>query len=153
MADRSGADQGGRGLQTIVAGVVTTMTLLLAFSLLAAGWSSFWIVFPIGFGGILPLAVTLAGRYEGRVTTRTRGETAADGPVGDDTADDAIDTLRERYARGEIDEAEFERRVGRLLETEEVTTIETDAPSDVDGGIVESTTESGERTHETGRRR
>jgi len=33
-------------------------------------------------------------------------------------SDDPIETLRDRYARGEITEAEFERRVEGLLETE-----------------------------------
>lgn len=36
------------------------------------------------------------------------------------SGDDPLSTLRDRYARGEIDEAEFERRVERLLETEDV---------------------------------
>jgi hypothetical protein len=33
-------------------------------------------------------------------------------------APDPLQVLRERYARGEIDQAEFERRVERLLRTE-----------------------------------
>ncbi|OYR59555.1 SHOCT domain-containing protein [Halorubrum halodurans] len=34
--------------------------------------------------------------------------------------EDPVATLRTRYATGEIDEAEFERRLERLLETEEL---------------------------------
>lgn len=34
-------------------------------------------------------------------------------------SDDPLEVLRDRYARGEISEAEFERRVERLLETED----------------------------------
>lgn len=38
----------------------------------------------------------------------------------EETAEDPLKTLRERYAAGEIDHAEFERRLDRLLETENV---------------------------------
>lgn len=33
---------------------------------------------------------------------------------------DPLETLRDRYARGDVSEAEFERRLERLLETEDV---------------------------------
>lgn len=42
-----------------------------------------------------------------------------------DDADDPIAKLRDRYARGEIDEREFERRLEGLLETEDIdSTVE-----------------------------
>lgn len=98
------------GLEAVAAGAVTALTLLVAFGLLAAGVSWFWIAFPVGFGGGLPLAVGLARLYQ-------RGESE---PSTDETEDDALDTLRERYARGELTDAEFERQVETLLETEPV---------------------------------
>jgi len=38
----------------------------------------------------------------------------------DERTESPLDELRDRYARGEIDEVEFERRLERLLETEGV---------------------------------
>jgi len=50
---------------------------------------------------------------------RRRQET--DGrPASED--DDALATLRERYAQGDLTDAEFERQVERLLETEDSAT-------------------------------
>ena len=99
-------------LESVVASAVTALTLLVAFGLLAAGVSWFWIAFPVGFGGILPLAVGLARLYQQGDSEPSTGH--------DEHEDDPIATLRERYARGELTEAEFEHRVERLLETESV---------------------------------
>ena len=101
-------------LEAAAASAVTALTLLVALGLLVAGVSAFWIAFPVGFGGVLPLAVGLARLYQ-------RGESAPSTDE-DDSADedDPIATLRERYARGELTDAEFERRVEKLIETESV---------------------------------
>lgn len=96
------------------AGVVTLGTLLVAFALLAAGWPYFWIAFPIGFGGLLPAAVALTKWYAA----------GAEEESTNSDRENALADLRERYARGEIDDQEFERRVERLLETESVASAE-----------------------------
>lgn len=41
----------------IVSGIVTMLTLGAAFGLLALGVSFLWIAFPVGFGGVLPMAL------------------------------------------------------------------------------------------------
>lgn len=52
-------------------------------------------------------------RTDGRGDTTARSRpTGGGGPTGDD--DLALAELRERYARGEIDDEEFERRAQRL---------------------------------------
>jgi uncharacterized membrane protein len=93
-------------LAPVVSATVTAGTLLVAFSLLALGVDSFWLVFVVGFGGVLPLS---RGLLEAR-----------DRPGGTDTTEEetALETLRLRYARGELTHEEFEQRVEELVETE-----------------------------------
>lgn len=82
----------------------------------------------------LPLGI-LAAMFDGPVTAGTvfvvgwllltpliaivGGTLVGDDDAATDTERDPIEELRERYARGEIDEREFEERVERLVETEE----------------------------------
>ena len=100
-------------------------TLILAFVLLAAGWEWFWIVFITGFAGVLPMVPTFVAWYKNK-TSKTSQSVSTDerGP---------LETLRNRYARGDIDEAELERRLDALLETETATGgFETETERDLD---------------------
>lgn len=47
----------GNGL--IVSGLITILTLGTAFGLLTLGVEAFWVAFPVGFGGVLPVALGL----------------------------------------------------------------------------------------------
>ncbi|MFP9191789.1 SHOCT domain-containing protein [Natronosalvus vescus] len=97
-------------LEEIAAGVTIGLILTVAFGLLALGVSWFWIVFPIGFAGVLPAVMGLVKLYERRRERERAGE--------DESDVDPLDQLRDRYARGELSDAEFERKLDRLLETE-----------------------------------
>jgi uncharacterized membrane protein len=101
-------------LAPLVSAVVTVFTLLLAFGLMSLGVEDFWVVFVVGFGGVLPVSLgVLSYRHRqtgGTTTTDTRSGTDAE-------AEAALEELRLRYARGEFTDAEFEHRVERLLET------------------------------------
>ena len=90
-------------LEAVAVGAVTLLTLTVAFGLLAVGVSFFWIAFPIGFGGGVPLAVGLARWYAVREADDTPERPR-------DERDAALAGLRDRYARGGLDEAEFEAR-------------------------------------------
>jgi uncharacterized membrane protein len=142
-------------LQEVVGGLVTALTLLAAFGSLALGVDLWWVFFVVGFAGVMPLAVGLTKLYESR---QKSASTAPSPPAGAD--EEALATLRRRYAAGEIDEGEFERRVERLLETESVAdareyvdrvTREVDAPGQTTGDA--GRRESGERAAETDRER
>ncbi|SDM08569.1 Short C-terminal domain-containing protein [Halogranum gelatinilyticum] len=114
-----GGEDDDTPLQELVAGVVIAAILLVAFGLLALDVAFFWVAFPVGFAGVLPAALALTKLYEQRRQRREREETPADADVSDERAD-ALAVLRGRYARGELDEEEFEHRLERLLETERV---------------------------------
>jgi hypothetical protein len=45
--------------RTIVTSILSYLTLGMAFGLLASGSESFWVVFPVGFGSILPIPLGL----------------------------------------------------------------------------------------------
>ncbi len=80
-------------------------------------WWSLPLVWFLGLFVVLPVLHTLAKPVPaegGEENDRER------------SGDPALDALRERYARGDIDEDEFERRLDRLLETEDAETVDRD---------------------------
>lgn len=78
----------------------------------AGGWGLLWMI-----GWLLVLGLVVAGAALVVRRTALGGGTAAstDSPAETDT-DRALATLRERYARGEIDEEEFRQRRELLQE-------------------------------------
>lgn len=97
---------------------------LFGVPLLAA--VEFWLIFTIGYAVVVPLASLLRGRSDddGDEASRDRRsdtERVADASAHDDPdegVDAALDRLRDRYASGELSEAQFERKLETLLETE-----------------------------------
>ncbi|KPN30422.1 hypothetical protein SY89_01155 [Halolamina pelagica] len=67
--------------------------------------------------GALPAVITIVGWFlvAPVLAILTYYDDGSDAPAGND---DPVATLRDRYARGELTESEFERRLDRLLETE-----------------------------------
>ncbi|WP_324665128.1 SHOCT domain-containing protein [Haloarcula sediminis] len=126
-------------LETVIAGGVTALTLTTAFGLLFAGVPWFWVAFPVGFGGLLPMAMGATRLYQRR---QESGGQSAD-------EDDALATLRDRYARGELTDAEFERQVERLLETEDAETVRDPSRSDASRVGAEPARERADRDRET----
>jgi uncharacterized membrane protein len=114
-----GLRRGGRPLVAVAVGLVTAVTLLVAFTLLALGVEFFWVAFPVGFGGLLPAAIDLAKWY-GDEADRDESQRETARAEGTDGRADALSLLREYYARGDIDEEEFERRIEYLLEMDSI---------------------------------
>ncbi|WP_436929261.1 SHOCT domain-containing protein [Halosimplex halobium] len=102
------------GFRDAVAGNVTEVFMFLGIALLFLGGE-------IGVGAVAALGVVtfLAAIFlSDPIEALLRS-----GGSDDDATTDPVDELRQRYARGEIDEAEFEQRLDRLLETENVESV------------------------------
>jgi uncharacterized membrane protein len=68
-----------------------------------------WVVWPVGYGMVLPLAIGYTKRRQQR--TAEAHESSAE--------TDALARAKQRYVDGEIDEAEFEAAVEATLGAEE----------------------------------
>ncbi|QCC48807.1 SHOCT domain-containing protein [Halobellus limi] len=84
----------------------------------------FWVVFVIGYAVVVPLVSLLRGRKAGPDSARRenrsspRSETADLERSDSDDVDEALERLRDRYARGDLSEEQFERKLEVLLETD-----------------------------------
>ena len=129
---------------------VTSATALIVIGagLVAMAFSVpyFWLIFVVGLLVVVPLVGLLFGAEDWRrwdplsdeFWEDVAGEETADNAEEDksDTAAtrtektttensrEALQTLRDRYARGELTEAQFERKLTLLLETETLEDVE-----------------------------
>lgn len=108
------------------AGIASLLVLGLGlaslFGLIPVG--PFWAIFAIGFAVVVPIVAVLESRYrdtpeptppEPEPEVRRRAERAAD---EDESVADALDSLRDRYARGDLSDEQFEHKLEVLLETD-----------------------------------
>jgi len=108
-----------RRWRRILALVVIGVGVLAPF--MTGLWWTLPLVWFLGIFILLPLLHTLVKPVPERDGDREERR----------SGDPALDALRERYARGEIDETEFERKLDRLLETEDAT------PATSDGDVTD----------------
>lgn len=106
-----------------VTGITAMLVLGLGFIALFANVSYFFVIWIIGFAVILPIVAMLFDEDEDESTTeKPNHEThvpAERSNANDSPTSDALSTLRDRYARGELTDEQFERKLDALLETEQ----------------------------------
>lgn len=85
-----------------VAGPVSLLVLAVGLAVTAADLPMAWLVWPLGYGVVLPLAIGYAAR---------------DSEQNDNTVD-PLTELQNRYVEGEVSEAEFEEELEMVLAEE-----------------------------------
>lgn len=96
----------GRGAD--IGAVVSGAVLVVGIAVTVADVPMAWLVWPLGHGVVLPLAVAYGAREGGPGTGGRSGI--------ERQSNDHLTQVKEAYVAGEIDEAEFERRVEVALE-------------------------------------
>lgn len=91
--------------------IFVLLTLGAGFVAMAAGMPYFWLVWVFGFAVILPIAGILFSEDD------TDSELVEE-ERGADVSTDPLTSLRDQYARGDLTDEEFERKLDGLLETE-----------------------------------
>lgn len=97
-------------------GIVTLLILGAGFVGMFAGIHNWWLIWVIGFAVFLPLVAILSGDDEDEVSGERESHHQPE--RSDDETTDALSKLRDRYARGELTDEQFERKLDALLETE-----------------------------------
>jgi len=84
-----------------VAGLVSMGVLAVGLTVTAAGLPMAWLAWPVGYGVVLPLSIGYAANQQST-----------------DDGTDRLAALQERYVAGEVDQAEFEAELERVLSEE-----------------------------------
>ena len=128
-------------------GVASLLVVGLGLATLFLGIDWFWVIFAVGFAVVVPLVSVLVDRSEPSEIPDPSTERSSE--PGTD-ADDPLATLRERYARGELTDEQFERKLEALLETETLEAAEERWRRDTGGrSPTADTTRAGDVDHET----
>lgn len=104
-----------RHLRENATGVVSMLVTAIWMGALFTGQEWWLAALLVGYIGVVPLTGILFGDEEVREQWAEHG---APKQSSTDEEDDALETLRQRYARGDLTEEQFERKLEQLLETE-----------------------------------
>ncbi len=126
MDDQSPLERARENLTGLVSILVTGIWMTALFT-----GQEWWLgALLFGYIVVIPATAMLFGDEEdieehwdgtvGSSSSETEDETAKQSETRDRDTSDALDALIDRYARGELTDEQFERKLDRLLETETV---------------------------------
>ncbi len=107
--------------------IVSLLVLGGGFVALFAGFEYFFLVWILGFVVLVPLVSILTGEemlssleddHDATATETERTGTSQETDDPTPSTQDALTTLRERYARGDLTDEQFDTKLTRLLETD-----------------------------------
>ncbi|WP_256298788.1 SHOCT domain-containing protein [Haloarchaeobius salinus] len=114
-----GDDGDSQGKASAITSLLVLGAGLLGLFLDVPNW---WLIFVIGYAVVLPIVAILfdedddvLDETDRRMDDALKGRSEGKLP---DSKRDALETLRERYAQGELSEEQFENKLENLLETE-----------------------------------
>jgi uncharacterized membrane protein len=106
---------------------ISVLTLGLGVVAAVLGVNNWWLIFVVGWLVLTPLSAILfdvddeADHAHEPTSPPTMSEEDVEASTeSGESTQDALDTLRDRYARGELSEEQFERKLEKLLQTETV---------------------------------
>jgi uncharacterized membrane protein len=112
------------GMSTVRERAVENIEAVFVFLVLGAGFlamfaeiHAFWLIWVFGFAVFLPLIGILTGEDEDDEDDFEH-ESYKKLDSCDDETTDALSTLRDRYARGDLTDEQFERKLDALFETD-----------------------------------
>lgn len=106
--------------------IVSLLVLGAGFIALFAGVNYFFLIWIVGFTVLVPIVDILSDETgdeddkwnDTDTQHKTEHESTATDSQSSTSTQDALSTLRERYARGDLTDEQFERKLDRLLKTE-----------------------------------
>jgi len=108
-----------------VTGIVSMLVTGIWLAALVSGQEWWLPVMLVGYIVVVPVVAILAGDEEEEVTEWTGGDRESGRAQAEpNSQEDALQTLRSRYARGELTDEQFERKLEQLLETETLEDVE-----------------------------
>ncbi|QZY00505.1 SHOCT domain-containing protein [Halobaculum rubrum] len=125
-------------LRENLTGVVSTVVTGIWLAAMFTGQDWWLAALLFGYVVVVPITAMLFGdeddieEWRNEEAKRVEGPDGVDGetttrpeePPADPDTRDALGTLRDRYARGELTDEQFERKLDRLLETESLEDAE-----------------------------